>query len=114
MEAHALEVERRAARRVETSLYVNRYIDGQPFACEVMEISETGMLLRRILEPEAPRAVYAMELAIQGEDERLWLCAAPVWSAAGFEAVQFVAQSSRDKKRLRAMLDKVGDALPAS
>ena len=59
--------ERRAAPRRPVDVYFNKYIDGQPFVCEAIELSTTGMLVRKIHEPDAPRACYAVEIASMTE-----------------------------------------------
>ena len=90
----SMQLDRRAAPRKSAHVYFNKYIDGHPYLCEAVELSATGMLLRRVLEPDASRACYALELAGAGEGpdlERIWLCASPVWSAGAFEAVKFIA-----------------------
>lgn len=104
-----MENERRAAPRRSAQVYFNKYIDGQPYLCETVEISETGMLLRRVAEPDAPRACYALELAagpLDPGEERLWLCATPVWQAGDLEALRFVAQSERDRAALLGLIEK--------
>jgi len=98
-----MDIERRAAPRHRTSVYFNKYIDGHPYVAEVIELSLTGMLLRKIHEPDAPRAAYAIELAA-GEDERMWLCGTPVWTSGPFEALGFVGQSAADRERLLSLL----------
>lgn len=105
-----MEIERRAAPRRPANVYFNKYIDGQPYLCEALDVSESGMLLRRVAEPDASRACYAIELAagpLSPGEARLWLCASPVWQAGDLEAVRFVAQSDRDRKELRGLLDRV-------
>ena len=94
------------AKKNNNYIYFNKYIDGQPFLCEALELSTTGMLVRTIHEPEAPRACYAVEIAANdGEaEERLWLCATPVWRDGPIEALGFVGQSERDKQRLEKMI----------
>ncbi|HVY44622.1 MAG TPA: PilZ domain-containing protein [Minicystis sp.] len=98
--------ERRAAARRKVDVYFNKYIDGQPFVCEAIELSESGMLVRRIHEPDAPRACYAVEIAAHGGggEERIWLCATSVWSDGKVEALGFIGQSERDKTRLAKLL----------
>ncbi|APR79882.1 Hypothetical protein A7982_05229 [Minicystis rosea] len=91
-------------------MYFNKYIDGQPYLCETLELSESGMLIRRIAEPEATRACYAVELAqgpLSPGDERIWLCATPVWQSGDLEALRFVAQSERDRTLLAGLIDRV-------
>jgi len=108
-----METERRAAPRRPASVYFNKYIDGQPYLCETLSLSETGMLLRRVGEPYAARACYAIELAagpLEAGEERLWLCASPVWQVGDVEALRFVAQSERDRSRLADLIDRVAVA----
>jgi hypothetical protein len=105
-----MNTERRAAPRSSARVYFNKYIDGQPHLCEAVEISSTGMLARRIHEPDAPRAAYAIELApgpLGSGDERVWLCASPVWSAGDLEALRFVECSDRDRALLQGVLARV-------
>lgn len=105
-----MQTERRAAPRRSAHVYFNKYIDGQPYLCEALELSETGMLLRRVAEPDASRACYAIELAagpLEAGEERLWLCASPVWQTDEYEALRFVAQSDRDRAMLSGLLDRV-------
>lgn len=129
--------ERRTAPRTPAQVYFNKYIDGQPYLCETVSVSETGMLLRRIAEPDAPRAgkrrraapageepratrprrrpkatrpSYAIEMAkgpLDPGDERIWLCATSVWQSGDLEAIEFVVQSDRDRTLLRDLLAQV-------
>ncbi len=105
-----METERRAAPRRSARVYLNKYIDGHPYLCEALSLSATGMLIRRVAEPDAPRACYALELApgpLEPGEERIWLCASPVWSAGDFEALRFVAQSDRDRTLLEGLMREV-------
>src|SRR5580700_934732 len=79
-----MNAERRAAPRTSARVYFNKYVDGHPHLCEAVELSRTGMLLRRVHGPDAPRAAYALELAsgpLAPGETRVWLCGSPVWSA---------------------------------
>ena len=108
-----MEIERRAAPRLPAHVYFNKYIDGQPYLCETLELSESGMLIRRVGEPEAARACYAVELAagpLDPGDERIWLCASTVWQSGEVEALRFVAQSDRDRALLVNLIDRVAAA----
>jgi hypothetical protein len=99
--------ERRAAPRSTTHIYFNKYIDGHPYLCEALEVSSTGMLVRRIHAPDVERAFYAVEMAggplLRGED-RAWLCATPVWTAGDLEALRFVECSDGDHALLAGIL----------
>ncbi len=102
--------ERRAAPRRSAHVYFNKYIDGHPYLCEAVELSTTGMLVRRVHEPDAPRAAYAVELAAGPLDpgaERLWLCASPVWQNGELEALAFVGHSDRDRGMLQRLIGDV-------
>lgn len=88
-------------------MYVNKYIDGHPYLCEAVEISSTGMLVRRVHEPDAPRAAYAFEMApgpLSDGEARVWLCASSVWQNDELEAVSFVGQSERDRELVQALI----------
>ena len=101
--------ERRAAPRSSTRIYFNKYIDGFPYLCEALELSSTGMLVRRIHAPDADRAAYAVELAegpLHPGDARVWLCATPVWSSGDLEALRFVECSDRDRALLEGIMSR--------
>ncbi len=105
-----METERRAAPRSPARVYFNKYIDGRPHLCEAVELSSTGLLARRIHEPDAPRAAYAVELAsgpLEGGEERVWLCASPVWSDGELEALRFIECSDRDRALVEGLIAHV-------
>jgi hypothetical protein len=105
-----MDTERRAAPRRSAHVYFNKYIDGHPYLCEALEMSASGMLVRRVHEPDAPRACYAVELApgpLEPGDERIWLCASPVWRSGDLEALRFVAQSDRDRTLYDELMARV-------
>jgi len=103
--------DRRSAPRTPVHVYFNKYIDGVPYLCEALELSMTGMLVRRVQEPERDLACYAVELApgdgASEPEERVWLCAAPVWSHGRFEALSFVGQSHLDRLRLADLVTRL-------
>jgi hypothetical protein len=102
-------IERRVARRLPVSFFLNKYVDGVPSLCEAVELSMSGTLIRRVLGPDVERASYALELAPDAatgaDDARVWLCAVPVWRAGAFEALRFVGQSRMDRLKLASLLD---------
>ena len=102
-----METERRVAPRRSAQVYFNKYIDGHPYLCEAVELSSTGMLVRRIHEPDAPRAAYAVELAagpLEAGEERVWICASPVWSEGDLEALRFVECSERNRRLIEGVV----------
>lgn len=103
-----MDLERRSAPRQPVKLFCNQYIDGAPTLGDALELSMTGALLRRVLGPESDRASYALELGLSDRpEERVWLCATPVWRSGSIEAVRFVAQTPGDKLRLSHLLGRL-------
>lgn len=126
----SMELDRRSAPRTPAHLYFNKYIDGVPHLCEALEISMTGMLVRRVHEPDEDLACYAVELGLPGVDEvdpeaptppagdveernddgaeprpgRLWLCATPIWQEGRYQALAFVGHSEMDRLRLADLM----------
>ena len=99
--------DRRAATRSRVQVFLNKYVDGVPHLCEAVELSMTGALLRRVHEPDGERACYALEMSASPEskpEERVWLCATPVWRSGSYEALGFVGQSQLDRLRLASLL----------
>jgi hypothetical protein len=99
-----MDAERRASPRKPVRMFFNKYIDRQPHLGEILELSAAGLLARTVHQPEAPRACYAVELALPGDGEPMWLCARRVWAAGELEALAFVAPSDADRRRIDALL----------
>lgn len=102
-----MEAERRAAPRARVLLFANEYIDGVPCLCELVEMSNTGALVRRLLGPSTERAIYALEIGRSGawsRGDRFWLAATPVWRDGEHEAVAFVGASPGLRAKLSAFL----------
>lgn len=78
--------------------YFNKYIDGIPHACEALELSQSGLVARRIGEPDSLTRVVALEL--DDGRERVWVCAEPVHREGELEVLRFVATSEADRARL--------------
>lgn len=89
-------------------LLFNKYVDGVPHLCELLEVSMSGALVRGMGGPDAPRASYALELAADAGDgasnRRVWLCATPVWRSGRYEALAFVGQSKMDRLKLASLI----------
>jgi hypothetical protein len=100
--------DRRRAPRRAVQLYFNKYIDGSPYACEALELSTSGMLLRKISEPDVIRDAYAVEIGPEYAlpEERLWLYATLAWSFGPYEAIGFVGPSRENRRRLVDLIDR--------
>jgi PilZ domain len=60
--------DRRNTKRVSVDLLINRFLDGQPYMCRMLDISRTGARLAPILEPDPSRAPRFMGLQFQLPD----------------------------------------------
>jgi len=60
--------DRRGGKRVTVDLIMNRFVDGQPYMCRMLDISRTGARLAPILEPESNQAPRYMGLQFQLPD----------------------------------------------
>lgn len=108
------DADRRRASRHLVQLFFNKYIDGVPYLCEALELSTSGMLLRRISEPDVIRDAYAFEIGPEYTTpaERLWLYASSIWTWGPFEAVGFVGPSRENKHRLEELIQRSEPWLP--
>jgi hypothetical protein len=59
---------RRANTRVQVDVYANRFLNGQPYMCRLVDISRTGARLVPMLEPDGNRAPQFMGLQFQLPD----------------------------------------------
>ena len=64
--AHASD--RRYNQRVKVDVLVNRFLNGQPYMCRMVDISRTGARLAPLLEPNGARAPRFMGLQFQLPD----------------------------------------------
>jgi hypothetical protein len=97
-----MQSDRRRAPRKRADILVNKFIDGWPHLARLVELSAGGCLLERVLEPDATRDVYPLELALPASlgGARLWLWARPVRSEHGRTAFRFVGLDPTDRATL--------------
>jgi hypothetical protein len=57
--------DRRYHRRVSVDLFMNRFLDGQPYLCRMVDMSRTGARLLRTIEPDGDHAPQLMGLQFQ-------------------------------------------------
>ena len=91
-------------------MLLNKYIDGFPHLVELLDLSASGMVVRKVSEPDVHRDFYSIEIEIPGTSERMWLWARNVWSRNQQQALRFVGIDPAD----RALLAKVVDDARAS
>lgn len=93
--------ERRGEPRADLGQFLfNKYIDGFPHVVELLDLSASGMLVRKVHEPDVPRAFYSIELGIPGTPERMWLWTRIAWTRDGVQALRFVGIDPADRARI--------------
>lgn len=96
---------RKMPRAALTGILFNKYIDGFPFTGELLDLSETGVRVRRIHEPDLVRESYPVEIELPGIPERLWLWARTVWTDDDEQALRFIAVDHASKASLAAIVE---------
>ncbi|MFW5739619.1 MAG: PilZ domain-containing protein [Myxococcota bacterium] len=90
-------MERRCSKRTRIDLMINKYIDGYPYACRAVDISQGGVLVERIREPKHDRKFYPVEIGIPGATDRVWAWARQVRTEGRRQALRFVAMDPFDQ-----------------
>ena len=83
-------------------VFANKYIDGIPHLVELVDVSASGLQVRRILEPETTSMTYPLELSIGGVT--LWAWTRQVWRRGNREALRMVSTDTVETARLRKFL----------
>ena len=83
-------------------VFANKYIDGIPHAVELLDVSASGLQVRRILEPESTSMTYPLELSLGGVT--LWAWTRRVWRRGNREALRIVSADTVDRARFRKFL----------
>lgn len=95
-------MERRNSKRTRVDLMINKYIDGYPYACRAVDISDGGVLIETIHEPRHRNTYYPVEIAVAGAADRVWVWTRQVRVKGRKQALRFVAMDAFD----RAMLEQ--------
>jgi hypothetical protein len=83
-------------------VFANKYIDGIPHLVELVDVSASGLQVRRILEPETTSTTFPLELSVGGLT--LWAWTRRVWRRGNREALHMVSTDTIDRARLRKLL----------
>jgi hypothetical protein len=83
-------------------VFANKYIEGIRHVVEIIDVSATGLKIRRILEPENATVTYPLELSMGGVT--LWAWTRRVWRRGNREALRIVSADALDRARLRKFL----------
>lgn len=60
--------EKRSDRRIPVDMILNKYINGEPHTCRVVNLSRGGMLLKKIFEPDVPHHEVTLEFLLPGTE----------------------------------------------
>jgi len=60
--------DRRYNKRVKVDMFINRFLNGQPYMCRMVDISRTGIRLAPMIEPEGVPTPEYMGLQFQLPD----------------------------------------------
>ena len=100
-------MERRVSARArlgDRSLWLNKYVDGYPHLAEVVEVSESGLLIRTILEPSNREKAFTLEFEIPGSQHRMWLWGELVRSSGSIQAVRIHHADLLERAQLRQLV----------
>jgi hypothetical protein len=83
-------------------MYANKYIDAIPHVVELLDVSVSGLQVRRILEPESDAITYPLEVSFGGST--LWAWTRRVWRRGNREALRIVSADAIDRARLAKLI----------
>lgn len=71
-------IDRRYIPRVRVELFLNQYIHDRPFRALATNLSQTGLLLQKLIEPSLPLSrTVGLEFELPGTGEVVWASAEP-------------------------------------
>jgi hypothetical protein len=98
--------ERRTADRRLVDVFFNKFLDGYPYLCRSLDVSEHGVLVETYAEPEVDAERFPLELRFPHAKETLWLWARRVRRNGRQEAFEFLAMSQPAQKRLHQWIQE--------
>ena len=79
--------DRRYNKRVKVDMFINRFLNGQPYMCRMVDISRTGLRIVPMIEPDGSLAPSYMGLQFQLPDRNDVLTASGVTITRGDKTV---------------------------
>lgn len=96
-------MEKRRAERTRLGIFANRYIDGHPYAVEIVDASSSGLRVRTMLEPDTEgRETFPIEVRV--DDVRIWAWTRRVWKNGDSEALRIVSADPLERARFKKLL----------
>lgn len=96
--------ERRHHQRKQVDLFFNKFLDGHPYLCRALDLSEKGLLAVTYTEPEVRAESFPLELRLPGQKRSIWVWARTVRRTAKQHAIEFLRMDARDRRDLDAHL----------
>jgi hypothetical protein len=96
-------MERRRETRARIEVFANRYIDGHPYAVELLDASASGLRVRTLLEPDTDELeTFPIEIRVDGV--RIWAWTRRVWKKGNREALKIVSADPLERARFKKLL----------
>jgi hypothetical protein len=96
-------MEKRRENRTKLEVFANRYIDGHPYAVEILDASANGLRVRTMFEPDtSARETFPIEVSVDGV--RIWAWTRRVWKNGDCEALRIVSADPLERARFRKLL----------
>lgn len=84
-------------------VFANRYIDGHPYAVELIDASASGFRVRTLLEPDTAEVdTFPIEVRLDGV--RIWAWTRRVWRRGDREALRIVSADPLERARFKKLL----------
>ena len=96
-------MERRRDARSKIEVFANRYIDGHPFAVELLDASASGFRVRTLLSPDTSDC-ESFPIEVRMDGVRIWAWKRRVWKDGDQEALRIVSADPLESARFRKLL----------
>jgi hypothetical protein len=96
--------ERRRFPRQQVDLFFNKFLDGHPYLCRAVDLSEKGLLAVTFTEPDVRAESFPLELRLPGQKRSLWVWARTARRADSSHAIEFLRIDPKDRSVIDAHL----------
>ena len=105
-----LTMDHRLDFRAPIDMLLNKYIEGLPRVCRATNISRSGMLIHKLLEPEVAQSIVGLQFQLPGQDRIITAAGKVVYEHPWVRAVGVRFTNLSDDHRSlieRYVLDKM-------
>ncbi len=108
----------RRVPRAPLNVYLNKFVGNFPFMCRAANISEEGILLSRLIEPDQHGQAVSLEFVLPGDEEVMWAHGTVVREGAHRDcdaaAIKFTVLPERYRRRIAEYVQQHELALEAA